>query len=232
MGYLHEIVKNECNMIDIIYKTPRCYWEFGNTLSTIYKIYNTHGIKKVQKDEIDIFTSNYSKNYFPELTHISIKEYGKYFSELYSIILSVVYNAPYSSIKILDFGSGIIHVGTMLVNNANITRYVGYDINMHFYELNDVLLEFFSINNEILEVDTHTTFNNILMNDFNIFFFFNVLRHLDSADLSKWGSWIDNCVNSSVIIHDYNSTLNKLQVHLNCHRIKYSRFKDYIIIKK
>jgi len=91
---------------------------------------------------------------------------------------------------------------------------------------------FFSINNEILEVDTHTTFNNILMNDFNIFFFFNVLRHLDSADLSKWGSWIDNCVNSSVIIHDYNSTLNKLQVHLNCHRIKYSRFKDYIIIKK
>jgi|GEM_PF-6368478 len=236
-NFLYKNINNTCKSIITKHIFPRQFWEFGNTLSGVYRLCEMMGISKVDVDIIETITSTYSMNYFPELTHMSAKGYNQYYSEFYIHFLDIISKSEFLfDIKILDFGCGIIHMGLLLLDSLAISQYVGYDIDGYIVDLNSELIKYFSFYTKKhvkkIEIDAHTKFDDILSGNFNVCIFCNSIKSFKSHHMKRWITWIKSCTNKLIIIYDQYSIINTIQNSLCVLEIDCERDGNYLIVRK
>ncbi|ERJ83256.1 hypothetical protein HMPREF1987_00990 [Peptostreptococcaceae bacterium oral taxon 113 str. W5053] len=228
IDYLHNFIKNTLIKIGVEFEKERDFWEYGNTLLSIYYSCKSVKIYTLTDAMIEIFTHKYSSKFFPELTHSTYEQYRDYFDSQYRAVINEITKMNISDIKICDFGCGIAHLGLVLVEIGKVSQYVGCDNNDYIIKLNELLVENYSNNSHKMKF-VNTSLKSVDSVDIDVWIFFNIIKHFTNVEINKWIEWV-KIQKSKVIIQDNDKILNKINTILNENSVNFIYDGGFIIL--
>ena len=227
--YLSKKVESACSQLNEGIQVTRCFAEFAHTFSKIFYLYSKHRVDRLRRNEIEVLTETYSNLYFPELTHLTLKEYESYFTTQRVVLLEQI---KHKSACVLDYGSGISYVP--MVKGINFLCYTGFDNNLDICRFNVFLYEYlcdkvdtFRLNDKRVEFTSKFS----MCRQYDCILAFNVLKFIVENDLNRTLALLLS-QGKNVIVLDSNSVLQRIINYSILHNINYVQLEhDYLVLR-
>lgn len=207
----------------------RKYRFYAEKINTIISILPQIDECKIELNEIalSVICNSFSKFFFPELTHVGIEEYDRYYYKFYTNIQAIV--ETYGLISIVDIGSGVCELGLYLLENSFVDKYYAIDFNQYITYANK---KYFS-NDRLIICNENVFLTDLTIDSPDAFFIFGFARLYNTDTITNF---IINILNqyqlSIIIIYDYVQLLNALKNRLETFNIICVFESEFLIVYK